>query len=195
MSAYDIPTSITIDGTTYGIRNKGDYRMVLDCFAALGDAELTKEERVLSALIIFYEDINDLTDIAMFNDIEKAVSEMYTFFNCGKLNKVGTQVPFKLLDWDGDAQLVSSAINKVAGKEVRSEPYVHWWTFMGYYTSIGDCPLTVILNIRNKMMRDKKLEKAEREFKNNNPEYFEWNSATIEQQEAEDWVKSVWNQS
>ena len=57
---FEIPTSLKAGEAELTIRNKGDYRMVLDCFAALNDVELTKEERVYCALIIFYENFNSL---------------------------------------------------------------------------------------------------------------------------------------
>ena len=59
---YEIPTTIVIDGKEFPIRCRGDYRMVLDCFVCLNDTELTEQERLYSALIIFYEDFNDLAD-------------------------------------------------------------------------------------------------------------------------------------
>ena len=64
---YEIPTSININDRQFNIRKKGDYRMVLDCFNALCDIELTKQERILSALIIYYEDCNSLEDINLEN--------------------------------------------------------------------------------------------------------------------------------
>ena len=42
-------------------------------------------------------------------------------------------------------------------------------------------------------MRGKKLEKYEREFKDNNPEYFIWNNKTTEQLELEKELLSNWN--
>ena len=71
--------------------------------------------------------------------------------------------------------------------------YIHWWTFMGYYMSIGECLYSTILSIRDKILNGKKLEKYEREFKLRNPQYFVWNSKTTEQQEADAWLKTVWN--
>ena len=59
---YEIPTTVQIAGQSFAIRNKGDYRMVLDCFAALNDTELSIEERVYASLIIFYEDMQTLED-------------------------------------------------------------------------------------------------------------------------------------
>ena len=63
---FEIPVSLEIGGEQLSIRNKGDYRMVLDCFAALNDVELEKEERVYCSLIIFYEDFNSLEDLMAY---------------------------------------------------------------------------------------------------------------------------------
>lgn len=188
---YTIPTSITIEGKKYKIRNNGDYRVILDCFRALGDIELTAQERLLAALIIFYEDFNAIDDIN--NDIiNSLVTEMYNFFNCGS-NTVGTQTNKKLIDWEQDEQLICSAVNNVCNKEIRLEPYIHWWTFMGYFTAVGESPISTIIHIRDKILSGKRLEKAEREYRSNNPQYFVWNNKTIEDSEAEKLVREIWN--
>ena len=64
---------------------------------------------------------------------------------------------------------------------------------MGYYTAIGESPISTIIHIRDKMMRNKRLEKHEREFKMNNPQYFTWNSKRVEENEADKLVKELWN--
>ena len=189
---YTIPKSVIIDGVEHYIRNDGDYRVILDCFRALEDIELDARERLLACLIIFYKDVNSIEDIEKLGDIKKAVSEMYNFFNCGS-EEVGTQSNHKLIDWDQDSQLICSAVNKVASTEIRSLPYLHWWTFMGYYAAIGDAPLSTIIRIRNKLLKGKPLEKFEREFKRDNPKYFTWNSKTVEANEADQLVKNLWN--
>lgn len=188
---YEIPTSIEMDGRQFQIRNNGDYRVILDCFQALEDAELQPMERILASLLIFYEDFNTIEDIYDI-DLEKAVSEMYNFFNCGS-DDFGTQSKRKLIDWEGDSQLICSAINKVANTEVRSVPYLHWWTFMGYYTAIGDSPISTIIHIRDKLVNGKKLEKYESEFKRKNPQYFTWKSKRVEEDEADRLVRELWN--
>ena len=196
MSAYDIPIVINIGDKELKIRNNGDYRVILDCFAALNDIELTPVERFYSSLIIFYEDFNSIEDVNNFPDIESLIARMYWFFNCGD-DSIGAKSHYKLIDLEKDAQLINSAINNVANKEIRSEPYVHWWTFMGYYTAIGECPLSYIVGIREKILKNKKLEKYEREFRRDNPQYFIWNHNTLEQeelqQEANEWLNQVWN--
>lgn len=167
--------------------------MVLDCFKALQDAELNPKERVFCSLLIFYENINSIADINKFPDLETAIKEMYNFFNCGKDQSVGKRMKHRLIDWDKDSQMICSAINKVANKEVRAEPYIHWWTFMGYYSAVGESLLSTVLSIRDKLSRGKKLEKYEREFKNENPEYFVWNARTTDDEEADRLFNELWN--
>lgn len=195
--SYELPTSLQIGEQSYHIRNNADYRMILDCFSCLEDAELTKEERIIGCLMIFYEDINDIEDVdAVFgDDVEEAVKRMFWFFNCEDEAIAHNHSNHVLVDWNKDSQIISAAINKVAGREIRTEPYIHWWTFMGYYMGIGECLFSTVIGIRDKIVNGKKLEKYESKFRNENPQYFIWNSKTVEQQEAEDWVKSVWNAS
>lgn len=169
--------------------------MVLDCFNALCDIELTKQERILSALIIFYEDCNSLKDISILGDLEIAVKEMYKFFNCGQDSSPGHQSHYRLINWEKDEHLICSAINNVANKEIRFEPYIHWWTFMGYYMAIGECPLSTIVGIRSKIMHGKKLEKYEKEMMANNPEYFSDDYRSLEDIEADMEIRKLWNSS
>lgn len=190
---YEIPTTIELDGVEFNIRNKGDYRTILDCFAALEDAELNRQERLFSSLIIFYEDCNEIEDLSKFPNLEDAVKEMYTFFNCGDTRGPGRHTNYRLMDWKQDAQLISSAINRVANTEIRNVDYCHWWTFMGYYSAIGQCPLSTIISIRDKIVKGARLEKEERLFRNENPQYFIWNKNTVEEEEADRLVKELWN--
>ena len=190
---FEIPTSIQIGEQSLTIRNRGDYRVVLDCFAALNDSDFTKEERVYCALIIFYENFNDLQDLMHFPHLNEAVKKMYWFFNCGDDKGIGATNKHKLIDWEGDSQLIASAVNKVAGTEVRATPYIHWWTFMAYYLAIGESPLATIVGIRSKIAEGKKLEKHEKKFRQDNPQYFMWDSRSVEEKEAEAAIMSMWN--
>lgn len=190
---YEIPTTIVIDGKKFPIRCKGDYRMVLDCFICLNDFELEEQERIFACLIIFYEDINSIEDIYTYDKetLQALVKEMYNFFSCGE-NPMKS-MPYKTIDWEKDSQLIASAVNKVANIEVRSVEYLHWWTFLGYFSEVGESVLSTVVSIRNKIKKGKKLEKYEKEFKNDNPHYFIWDSRTIEQRKDEEELRSIWN--
>lgn len=193
---FELPTSITIEDKEYPIRNNGDFRMVLDCFTCLQDVELDEQERIITSLCIFYADVTSIEGIGeVFSSQEElmsAIEGMYNFFNCGQQN-VGARQSHKLIDWEQDGQMIISAVNNVAKKEIRAESYVHWWTFMGYYLAIGECPLSTVVSIRDKILKGKKLEKWEQTFRRDNPEYFIWNSKSVEDKEAEEYIKQIWN--
>lgn len=188
---YSLPTTIQIGGIELSIRNNGDYRMVLDAFSALNDEELNKEERIYCALIIFYSDFDSVDDVNEFPYLEDAIQEMFNFFNAG-IPESNKKSP-KLIDWEGDEGIIMPAINNVAKQEVRLLDYLHWWTFMGYYMSIGESTMSTVVSIRDKVVKGKKLEKWEREYKSSNPQYFNWNHKSADDLEAEQWLKEVWN--
>lgn len=189
---YELPTSIKLGDKEFKIRNDGDFRLVLDCFNALNDSELTEQERLISCLIIFYEDLNSVSDINQLADIKGAIQKMYDFFICGEVDTSNTQ-DYKLIDWDKDSQMIAAAINNVAKTEVRSLPYLHWWTFMGYYISVGDSLLATVVGIRNKIVKHKKLEKYEEEFRKENPQYFVWDNRSLQQKLDDELIKNIWN--
>ena len=189
---YSLPTSITIEGQSFTIRDNGDFRMVLDCFDVMNDLELNEQEQVLVMLMIFYDGMDTIEDLERFPNLAKAQEEMYKFFNCGKIDEYQISRP-KLIDWNNDSELICSAINNVAKKEIRAEAYLHWWTFIGYYMSVGESALSTVVGIRNKIVKGVKLEKYEREFKRENPQYFTWNSKTRHDLEDDKMIKEMWN--
>ena len=191
---YELPTSIDISGQSFAIGNKGDFRMVLDCFNALNDYEITEQERIASSLQIFY-DLKNIYDISLFGEnIEEAILKMYEFFNCKAPEIEGApHKDYKLIDWDIDEMLVVSAINQVIGKEIRLEEYVHWWTFMGYYMAVGECALSTVVSIRHKIAENKTLEKYEKKFRAENPQYFTFDVRSRRQQMEEMEIRKLWN--
>ncbi len=191
---YDIPKNVYVGEQSYHIRNDGDFRMVLDCFSALEDKEMDKKERIATALIIFYDGMETPYDLEQF-DIQQAYEEMVKFFNCGQLESIGVQTNYKSIDWELDQQIICSAVNKVAGKEIRELPYLHWWTFMGYYLAVGNSTLATVVSIRGKIAKGKKLEKWEKEFKRDNAKYFSFNvkQTALAEAEAEELFRQLWN--
>ena len=194
MDLYSLPTSLNIDGREWKITNNGDYRVVLDCFDALTDEEMSKQERVVACLLIFFEDLNTVEDCMVFGDkLPEVVNQMKIFFNCGHEDSVLAKTEGKYFDWNIDSQLICGAVNAVAKFDVRSPQYTHWWTFLGYFSNIGEGTFLTVVSIRSKIIRGKKLEKYERDFRRDNPQYFVWNSKDNSQQEIDEWVKSIWN--
>lgn len=176
-----LPKKINVDGEDYLIRT--NYNIALLIFEACEDPELNDKEKIIIMLECLYEEIPKNVDEA----IQKAIwfldgGKQYERYNKGK----------KIIDWVQDEQLIFSAMNKVAGFEMREKEYIHWWTFLGYFNEIGEGLLTTVLNIRQKKINGKKLEKYEQEYYKNNKEIIDLKKKyTQEEQNEMDKLNSL----
>lgn len=175
MINYGLPTTVDIDGTEYEIRS--DYRAILDIIEALNDVTLNRQEKAYIVLTIFYPDVDSI------KNYEEAIKKCFEFIECGKERQNDVRAP-KLVDWAKDFQYIIAPINAVAGREIRADEYLHWWTFIGYYNEInGDCTFAQIVRIRDKQARGKKLDKDEREWLNRNRDLVTLPSQYTEEEE------------
>lgn len=160
--SWCLPVSVEIDGEIHEIRDRCDYKIILDIIGTLNDVELTKDEQIRCALIIFYKDVSKI------KNMQKAVSEMFKVINVGEEMEQANsqeQPQPKLIDWAFDFPRIAPPVNKVLGYDFRDpNKYTHWYTFVGAYMEIDECTLTTIISIRSKRARGKSLEKNEREF-------------------------------
>ena len=153
-----LPRSIDVNGRMRRIRS--DFRDILRILAAFSDPNLPDNEKVYVCLCILYRDFEALPEC----DYESAFRAAIQFIDHG-MDRGTSAAPSKpIMDWEQDEGIMFPAINKVAGFEVRSAKYVHWWTFLGYYLEISDGVFANVLSIRLKKSKGKKLEKWEREY-------------------------------
>lgn len=182
-----LPETLTVGGEEYPIRT--DYRNVLDVFEAFQDPELTQEEKWIVAIYLMFEDFccaDDVIHAAQdgFN-LKEAMEQISWFISAGQPEKQVLEKP--TYNWKQDEQIIFSAVNKVAGKETRELEYLHWWTFLGYFSEVGEGTFSFIVGIRHKLNKCKKLEKHEKEFLAQNKELVKLEKPkTREEQEQED---------
>ena len=162
---YELPKTVEVGGKEYPIRS--DYRAVLDILTALSDPEMSDLDKAVVMLGIFYKD-----EIPQ-QLAQEALNQCGWFINCGQM-ETEKKNNRKLMDWEQDFQYIIAPINTAAGCDVRGLPYMHWWTFMGYYMDIGDCMFAQIVSIRKKLKTGKKLEKYERDFYRENREVIDF---------------------
>lgn len=182
---WDLPISVEIGNKKHPIRNKCDYRVVLDVVCALNDVELTDEEKIKCALFIFYEDISEICDI------ETAIKEMFRIINNGEEDTTPYNKP-QLMDWEHDFKQIAPPVSRVLGYDVRTpDKYTHWYSFLGGYMEIGgDCTFSTIVSIRNKRAKGQKLEKWELDFVRDNQKMIDLpKKLTAEEQEL---LNSEW---
>lgn len=150
-----LPTSLEVGGTDFQIRT--DYRDILRIIFALNDPDLDDREKARVLLTILYIDYKNLPNL------EEAIEKAMWFISCGDDDsKNGTGE--KLIDWEHDISMIIPPVNRVANRDVRSPEPMHWWTFIGYYSEIGECHFSQMFSIRYKKKHGKKLEKWEQEI-------------------------------
>lgn len=154
MTGWQLPQQAQIGGNNYHLHT--DYREILEIFSYLQDESQPEFLRWRIALALFYEEEVPEEDQA------QAAEYFRWFINCGS-EEQGEPGP-KLLDWEQDAQDIVADVNKVAGQEIRGLPYLHWWTFLGWFHGIGEGNLSTLVSVREKLRRGKKLEPWEQEY-------------------------------
>ncbi len=182
-----LPQTVEVCHKKYAVRT--DYRDILRIITAFNDKDLSDKEKVFVCLRRFFKDSDSLPkDQVTYMEALKAAN---AFIECRLSNDRPSP---KVVNWEKDEQLIFPAINKAAGMEVRSVPYLHWWTFLGYFQSIDRDDLWgLVLTIRQKKALGKKLEKYEKEFLAANRDL-----CSIEQKEdrqtPEDQIRSIYEQ-
>lgn len=156
MSAYDLPTSLTIGEVAFPI-NYG-WKNAIEILCAFCDTEKTQAERVAYMLTRLIPNWRQLSPDLIPEAIQKACD----FLDCGKQPE-NTRKP-KLVDWAQDADLIIPAVNQAANREVRADPNIHWWTFCAWYMNVDGGLFSTVVRIRKKLAYGESLEKWERKF-------------------------------
>ena len=155
ISLWSLPTKAEFGSKEYELST--DFRDILDIIDVLKDESSPEPVRwEIASQLFFGEEI----PIAFQKE---AIGFFTEFLSYGEQpDKKKKQK--KLIDWTLDAAIIVGDVNKVAGFDVRSAPYVHWWTFLAYFDGVGEGQLSTVVGIRSKLQKGKKLEKWEQEF-------------------------------
>lgn len=160
MNIWELPTSLNVAGTDYKIRS--DFRAILDILKYFRDPNYDNYEKWEICFTILYEDYENMPPCQK----EKAAEAALSFIDAG-MPKEEKKKP-STMDWEQDGPVIIPAVNKIMGKEIRSVPYLHWWTFTGAYMEIGDSLFKQVLSIRQKKKSGEHLEKWENKFYQDN---------------------------
>lgn len=152
MTGWELPTCVVFDGKSYAFH--GDFRDILEIFSYFEDPDMPDYLKWQVALALFYEE--QIPEPCR----QEAMTFLSDFLRGGMQDKPG----IKLLDWQQDAPLIVADVNKVAGTEIRSLPFLHWWSFLSWFHAIGQGQLSTVVAIRDKLHRGKPLEKWEKDF-------------------------------
>lgn len=177
MDRWSLPKTLNVGGKDYPIRYQ--FGAVLDILSAYSDPDLEQDEKTEIMLAILFPEFREIPA----EYIQEAITKACEFIDCGQKGE-GKPKP-RIMDWSQDAELIIPAINNVAGMEIRATPELHWWTFWGYFMSIGDSLFSSVLHIRRKKKSGKKLEKWEQEFYQENKHLVDLRAPETEEIKAE----------
>lgn len=177
MTAYELPTSLNISGVDFAIRT--DFRAIIDILIAWNDPELDEQAKVIVMLQIMYEDWQNIPPECLTEACQKACE----FIDCGQADDSDKSKP-RLMDWGQDGDMIIPAVNKVAHKEVRAVPYMHWWTFFGYFMESGECLFNIVVGIRSKKAKGERLDKWEKKFYQENKNIIDIKTRLSEEEQA-----------
>lgn len=185
-SIWRLPTSVFANGKEYKIRT--DYRDVIHLFEAISDPELNnmgqpyKNSMIVTMyLVILVPNYKDIPK----DDTMEVVNALIDFLDMGQKHDKYAEKKPKIMDWSQDAPLIIPEINKTIGYDVRSVEYMHWWTFLGYYMTIGESTFSFVLNIRKKRLEGRKLEDYEIRWMSEHMDLIELRQRLTEEEQIE----------
>lgn len=171
MSNWSTPTWVEINGEKYDIRNRCDYRVILDTIEALDDKEEDSDFKLYCALNIFYQNPQKLPNIFIISDnketqiLNEAITKMMEIINIGNPVKKQQKNQPKIMDWKHDFKNIAAPLSHVLGYSVRDENnYTHWYDFIGAYSEIKECYWSEVIKVRGKIIRHESLDENEKKF-------------------------------
>lgn len=173
-----LPKSLDIEGKSYDIDS--DFRTALLIMQMYNDRALSDFSKHIAMLNMLFTTIpeGESEPVTIIPDnIELAIEKAIWFLNVGQ-EPVSNDFQYKVIDYKQDEQMLFSAVNAVANKEVRAEPYMHWWTFYGLCQSIDENSLiSHVIAIRLKKAKGKKLNKQELAFYRENRQIIDFKTS------------------
>ena len=159
-----------------------DYRDILELLRWLGgtaDPQLDQSGRWYVAMRLFYPTFAEMPQACW----PQATDFLAQFLAAGRREQARPGPP--LMDWQQDAPLIAAGISRAAGQDVRTLPYLHWWSFLAWFDAIGEGSFATVVAIRDKLRRGKRLENWELDFYRTHRAAVELRSPASPAQEAE----------
>lgn len=129
-----LPTTVTINHTIYRINS--NFRVSILFELMMLDNELTEEEKITTALELYYP--------VMPTDLNKAIEEIIKFYSCDSNSSnsnapIGTKKSFNdVYNFEFDSDYIYSAFIDQYSIDLNSINYLHWWKFKAMFKSLKE---------------------------------------------------------
>ena len=182
-----LPSSVKIDSTEYEINS--DFRTSVLFSLLMEDDNLSKEEKVLQALNLYYPVVPD--------NSEEAIKQIKWFYSCGKLdnpigNKKARTSSKKVFDFEVDANYIYSAFMSQYNIDLQDIEQLHWWKFKALLEGLKeDNKLSKIIEYRSVDL-SKIKDKEQRKFYKDMQKQYSLNKESKEDLKLlEEWNKKL----
>lgn len=158
----ELPEYVAIDDVEYKINT--DYRISIMFELMIQDNTLTRREKPLIALNLYYPDTP--------HDISKALQKIMWFYSCGKTKSKTTKqktnniskndTPKQIYSFEHDAELIFAAYLSQYGVNLQRIDHLHWWEFKALFEGLdASNKIIEVMSIRStKITKD--MPKSER---------------------------------
>ena len=186
---YELPKKIN------GNRINSDFRISILFELLMQDKEVKNEDKVRQALILYYPNIEKITDY------KQAVDDIIWFYKCGKEEKkVDDELKEnnennkqkQIYSYEFDSEYIYSAFMEQYNIDLNSIKYLHWWKFKALFNSLNENVLfSKIMSYRTmnvNKIKDKTLRKNYKKLK----ELYKLPDMRSEEEKEEDFANALW---
>lgn len=116
--------------TINGLKINTNFRNSILFELLMQDVSLTKEQKIMQAINIYFED---------FDTLNNAIDSMLIFFNCGIENTEKEPKNSKAIySFEHDATHIFSAFLSQYQIDLNSIKYLHWWKFRALFNNLNE---------------------------------------------------------
>ena len=131
-----------------------DFQTGIQIMQALEDEELTRQERIGTALSLLFLQEDEEGNPLPLPDAQTAVDGMMWFLTDWNHDNNKSDDNGKVTDYDIDQWRIYSAFRQHYGINLNTDK-LHFWEFMGLLTTLPECAYTRVIDIRVKKITSK----------------------------------------
>ena len=177
----------------HGKKINSDFRISILFELLMQDCNMTNEEKINQALILYYPDLKEI------KNIEEAINDIVWFYKCGKEEKEkninrtnSTKNTKQIYSYEFDAEYIYSAFMEQYKIDLNSIEYLHWWKFKALFMSLNENILfSKIMGYRAinlSQLKDKTMRKQYKKLK----DLYRLPDMRSEEEKEEDFANALW---
>ena len=180
------------DITPNGYKIKTSFKQGIKFELLMQDREVSKEERVMLALNIFYKDLKEITSA---EEIEKRIEDIIWFYKCGKDEETsqekGKNKQKQIYSYEFDDGRIYSAFIQQYNIDLQKED-LHWWQFKSLFENLTEeTQIVQVMSYRAMDISKIKNKKEKKKYKELQ-ELYKLPDMRSEEEKENDFADALW---